>query len=306
MALVAGLCAILERGGWAGENDLVVTRLAQVDNTAGVGPCGVGIRCDVAGYRSLVSELGTVIAPRWSAPADTLGWSGFQLSAELGTTSISDKATYWRTQQKLSSINDVSTSPNGTLPTFSVFARKGIPLPFPSMEVGAGMLHVLGSSLYAFQGYAKLALHEGYHGDLWPSVAMRFGMSRLYGTEQLSLTVLSADALLSKRFTVGSMATMTPYAGWSRLYMLVRAQALDATPNVDAFGAPADLSAVFVFPNPKGLHRDRLVVGVEAKSHHVTLTAEYAMTFAGSTSDGDATDQAGRQHSTQFGVGVDF
>ena len=41
-------------------------------------------------YRSLMSELGVVVAPRLMTPADTLGYAGFQFSAELGVTKISN------------------------------------------------------------------------------------------------------------------------------------------------------------------------------------------------------------------------
>src|SRR5688500_18575475 len=40
-------------------------------------------------FRSLMSELGVVMAPRLVIPAETLGSSGFQVSAEVGTTTIS-------------------------------------------------------------------------------------------------------------------------------------------------------------------------------------------------------------------------
>src|SRR3954467_5948375 len=39
-------------------------------------------------FRSLMSELGFAIAPRVLTPADTLGFAGFQFSAELGVTNI--------------------------------------------------------------------------------------------------------------------------------------------------------------------------------------------------------------------------
>ena len=35
-----------------------------------------------------MSELGVAIAPRLMTPADTLGYAGFQFSAELGVTKI--------------------------------------------------------------------------------------------------------------------------------------------------------------------------------------------------------------------------
>ena len=53
-------------------------------------------------YKSrLMSELGVVIAPRALSPADTLGYSGFQLAFETSFTQISNTPTSgrraWRT-----------------------------------------------------------------------------------------------------------------------------------------------------------------------------------------------------------------
>ena len=52
-------------------------------------------------FRSQMSELGFAIAPRVMTPADTLGFAGFQFSAEVGYTKINPDRTqiggrsYW-------------------------------------------------------------------------------------------------------------------------------------------------------------------------------------------------------------------
>src|SRR3954470_4808922 len=46
-------------------------------------------------FRSLMSELGTVVAPRLQTPADTLGFAGIQLSADLDVTQISNGQSFW-------------------------------------------------------------------------------------------------------------------------------------------------------------------------------------------------------------------
>ena len=60
--------------------------------------------------------------------------------------------------------------------------RKGLWLPLPAFEFGAGALSILGSHMYALQGYAKMALQEGFHGWWLPSFAVRGAASQLLGT----------------------------------------------------------------------------------------------------------------------------
>jgi len=145
-------------------------------------------------YKSLMSELGVVIAPRALSPADTLGYSGFQLAFETSFTQISNKQDFWQ-----KGVQNVSGS---FLPTLSVMARKGIWLPLPGFEIGAGASKVLDSNLYAVQGYAKLALHEGFHDWAIPSLAVRGAVSHLLGSSQVDLTVISDDETVSKSFGI--------------------------------------------------------------------------------------------------------
>jgi hypothetical protein len=42
------------------------------------------------------------------------------------------------------------------------FVRKGLWIPLPAFEFGAGALSILNSRMYVLQGYAKLALQEGF------------------------------------------------------------------------------------------------------------------------------------------------
>ena len=102
---IALLSAALAGDALAGRNDLKLVNLCpQVEVTAlGVYECSwvqrdpathlvTGVTIDDAGrrnFRSLMSELGVVMAPRIPMPAGTLGFAGFQVSGELGLTQIS-------------------------------------------------------------------------------------------------------------------------------------------------------------------------------------------------------------------------
>src|SRR5690606_36966396 len=79
-------CLALATPALAGENDLVLSRLATFDpNEFGTAEmpcapaCGV-VRPDVQGFQSLVTELGEVLAPRLVNPAETLGQAGYAVA----------------------------------------------------------------------------------------------------------------------------------------------------------------------------------------------------------------------------------
>ena len=155
----------------------------------------MGVRPDAEGqsnYRSMMSELGVAIAPRLMTPADTLGYAGFQFSAELGVTKIHSDRPYWRGVDAVNPLNPSAGHADNYLTTVGGFVRKGLWFPLPAFEFGAGALNVLGSRMYALQGYAKIALQEGFHGWALPSFAVRGAASQLLGTSQVDMTVFGS------------------------------------------------------------------------------------------------------------------
>src|SRR5438094_10266161 len=99
-ALTVGLCALAVGAATAAparadRNDLTLERIVGM-------PSGPGMFNDPTDplrqtmYKSLMSELALVMAPRPLAPADTLGYSGFQLAFETSFTQISSNADFWQ------------------------------------------------------------------------------------------------------------------------------------------------------------------------------------------------------------------
>ena len=256
---VVGVSALLGQGvARAGKNDLQLGNLcAPGTNTpAGLHAAGVrrGSSATAAGgspaspstptrqssYRSLMSELGVAIAPRLMTPADTLGYAGFQFSAELGVTKISnDEAHFWDGTAAVTPANPMAARPDSYLTTVGGFVRKGLWLPLPAFEFGAGALSILGSRMYALQGYAKMALQEGFHGWWLPSFAVRGSASQLLGTSDVDMIVYGIDLLASKAFAIGGTARIEPYFGWSMLFIDARSGVIDATPTCDAYASHA-------------------------------------------------------------------
>src|SRR5215218_8636735 len=124
-------------------NDIVLSRLAtlQTDSSGVV----IGATGQNRELRALSSQLGVVLAPHLLTPADTLGFGGFQFDVDVSQTSIDSTQPYWRAREG-------STEPAGSLPgtahgpgalrTIGVTAHKGLWLPVPSFELGAGAVHV--------------------------------------------------------------------------------------------------------------------------------------------------------------------
>lgn len=292
----------------AGDNDLVLSRLGTIEGDRVVG--------SNVGFRSLASELGVVLAPRLLAPADTLGFGGFEFTADVATTSISEGAEHWRTLER-----DDTT---GSLSTVGFFVRKGIWLPLPSFEVGLGAVHLQGSDMWAGQGYLKFALHEGYHDLPLPSIAVRGAGSRMMGQHELDLTVASIDVSASKDFGIAGSVTLSPYAGWNWLLIVPRSEVVDKTPHIDLRDDPMDASMNFVFVDQDTILRNRFFLGAKLRHYVFTLHLEAAVALAGSstddrqgtdlpcstagmpTTDCDATDQASSQSTLTVGLGLDF
>ena len=318
----------------AGDNDLVMARLGTCIDAAGdattCDSAGAGV--DVVGdnqeFRSVVSELGVVMAPRLLAPADTLGFGGFQFAVDFGFTGISNDAPYWRV---LEGSDDPSSTTavhgQSLMQTVGIFARKGMWFtPIPSIEVGAGAVHLEGSGMWSAQGYVKLALHEGYHDLPIPSVAARGAAARVMGAEDIDLTVASFDVSMSKHLGIGGTMGLDPYLGWNLLIIVPRSEVVDRTPQIDARTTPGDENMNFVFKDQADILRHRLFFGTKVQYYVFALTMEASLTLAGSSVDDrtgvdvacsdvtdpgqlarcDATDQAKSQESFTLSLGMDF
>jgi hypothetical protein len=272
---IAGLM-FFARVASADPNDLTLERL--------VGPAMPGVFNDPTDparqsqFRSLMSELGVAMAPKFLSPADTLGWSGFQVSFDTTFTAISNKASFWQ--------NGVENVSGGYLPTLSVWARKGIWLPLPSFELGAGMTKLINSNMWSVQAYAKLGIHEGYHGWAVPSIAIRGAVSHVLGEPEIDLTIGSLDVSLSKSFGIGGTVKLDPYLGANVLWIIPRSQIIDTTPNIDAYRQGPngiDLDANTAFADQENIVRWRIFTGFRLVWSILALTGEVAYTLCNNT-----------------------
>jgi hypothetical protein len=308
----------------ADANDLVLSRLATRVEEDGM---LTGVVPQNLELRALASQLGVVLAPRLATPADTLGFGGFQLTADFSTTQIDSAASYWRAVEGSpdpSGAGGVDHT-SGYLSTIGLFARKGMWFPFPAMELGGGVIHLRESSMWAGQLYAKLALQEGYHEYPLPSLALRGGVSRLMTQRELDLTVISIDASISKHIGIGGTWNLNPYAGYDLLVIIPRSEVVDPTPNVDPLdeGMANDRALNFVFEDQDPILRQRIFLGAKAQFGAATITVEGQLALAGSSVDDrggtstrcetgslteqcDAKDIAASQQSLTVSAGLEF
>lgn len=299
---------------FADQNDLVMARLGTriTDGSGNV----TGVVGDSVEFRSLASQLGTVLAPHLLTPADTIGFGGFQLTADYATTTIDGSADYWK-------VREGGTS--NSMRTFGLFMRKGMWFPVPSFEIGAGAIHLVDSRIWTGQLYAKFALHEGYHQLPIPSLSVRGAVSRMLNQRELDLTTASIDVELSKHFGIGGTWRFDPFVGWNTLLIVPRSEVIDPTPNVDPLkmGNESDILLNFVFKDQANIIRNRIFLGAKFQYYVFQFTLEAQFALKGSSKDDrkgtndacmpnsttaacDSTDMAKAQRTLSMSAGFDF
>ncbi len=290
----------------AGKYDIDLAPLAQINDDGTVTQ-------DNAAFRSLSSEVGVLMAPKPVDPADSLGLSGFAVSADVSINTLSGDQSFWQ---------DTTRGADNVAPTLQVMGRKGL---WPGIEVGAGATHLFDSRMWTISGYGKVALHEGFHHLPIPSIALRGMFSRVLGAKDIDMTTISVGASLSHVFGIGSTFNITPYAGYDALLVFSRTGVLDATPGTDEFldgplacanGDPTcTVQSEFVFRKQDVILRHRPYVGMRFIFSVLRIGIE-AMFVPGGSSSSDValsgggtetiTDSSGFQQQYTVSFGLDF
>jgi hypothetical protein len=157
-------------------------------------------------FAILSSEMALALSTAILQPASTTGHSGFALDLEaatlpvhsgaVGTTDLGYSATPWA---------GARTQPSSLyLP--SVHVRKGLPFSF---ELGGRFIYLAMSNAFAGQGEAKWALHEGFAS--FPDIAIRAAYTQLFGVKDWNLSTFDLDLMVSKRFGLRGVTSLTPY-----------------------------------------------------------------------------------------------
>ncbi|MBC8074252.1 MAG: hypothetical protein IAG13_38385 [Deltaproteobacteria bacterium] len=299
--------AVAALAGWiapatahAGKYDLDLTRLGSQQ--------GGTLVQDDSGFRSLSSELGTLMAPRPVDSADSLGLAGFAISADVGINTIAGSRDYWSRTTR-GGADDVA-------PTLQVMGRKGL---WPGIEVGGGATHLFDSRMWAISGYGKISLHEGFYRLPIPSIALRVAGSRVLGAKDLNMSTIAPSVSASYVFGIGKTFSLTPYLGYEALIIVSRSTVLDASPNCDELpdGYNQDCPGVdptadneFVFQDAGAILRHRPYFGLRMLFAVMRLTVEAMYAPAGKRGgelDGTTiADRSKLQQQYTISVGLDF
>jgi hypothetical protein len=205
---------------------------------AGARPCAL----DESAFKKLINQYGFAVAPPAMYPARTTGYGGFQISAQGVFTSIDSGADYWKngTQGPKDEVTGQysvrNRSPDGWLQAYGVNVRKGLPLGF---ELGASISYLARTSIVAGGADLRWSLLEGFRRGVlgyFPDLAIGGGVRTITGTPQFQMTVVSADAVLSKPLAIADTSVLSPYVGYQFLRIFGDASPVDLTPRTDALG----------------------------------------------------------------------
>ena len=162
-------------------------------------------------FKAFAREMGTALWFSPGAPAESLGITGFDISADVVLTDMSNGETFWQHM----TLGD----PDSTLMATRIHAQKGLPF---GVDVGMMWTDFRDTNGGAWGVEAKYAILEG--STVMPAVTVRGSYSRLTGVDDFDMSTMGVDLMVSKGFLM-----VTPYGGIS----LAR---IKASPNVDGFG----------------------------------------------------------------------
>ena len=250
-------------------------------------------------YRSLLSELGAVMAVPAMEPADTTGFSGFHFSFDVNATSISVNNAYWSGYKQPNGTNALAGVRHVSgqyLPVASIMLRKGVWFP------AAAVLPVAGSRLRRVEPGAverlrpqrlsevRAARGLSRHPDSFDRGA-RATVTRIAGAPQIDMTLITVEGIMSKAFGAKGTMTFEPYLGGGVVWNIVRSQVIDVAPTFDLYrgdpsfntpaGLPNALSQKITFPTQPDIFRWRVFAGLNVHYAIVSITGYFSYWGAG-------------------------
>ncbi len=203
----------------AGGNDFQLHRLSSCrDGTVPGDTCIADP--DVEAFQSFTQSMGLVFAPSFLSPAESLGQAGFAVGFET-KFAVAGPGPHWRA---LNAVEENDENP----PLFTllqVHGRKGLPFSF---ELDSALSWLVDSELFYIGGGVKWSLNEGW--VVLPDLSVRGHGGTVTGAPDMNLTTAGVDVSLSKSFGLGGVFNLTPYAGYSYLWIIGSSRVIDADP----------------------------------------------------------------------------
>jgi hypothetical protein len=154
-------------------------------------------------FKDLSRDLGLAISYVPLAPAEPLGFPGFDIGIEATAVEIDNNATYWK---------DVASG--GSIPSTLVMPKLHVQVGLPIIPIDLGIVYGEAPDTdIKMTGYEiKWAILKG--GVAMPAVALRGAYTLLSGVSDIDISTTSADISISKGFAI-----FTPYAGYGMVWI---------------------------------------------------------------------------------------
>jgi hypothetical protein len=233
-----------------------------------------------ARFGMLASELTLALTSSLLTPGSTTGHSGFDIALEgaYAGTHVNEVGTAQGTYDTAS--GPVAFGPRNFWPTRgltphelfvpAVRIRKALPFSF---ELGARFKYISQSALFAGQLETKWAFFEG--DRTLPDFALRVAYTRVSGVRTLNLGATDFDFVVSKRWGVLGVVSLTPYGALRFTYMRASSDPIVFFPDAIAPApVPDDLGArTASFPKLSSTFF-RSTLGVRMTAYALSLAAE--------------------------------
>lgn len=184
---------------------------SNLDNiNAFVGPKGQEL------FRLLSEDVGAALSYRSLQPAEPLGTTGIDISAEVTVSQLPNS------EQWLAANSDGDELTTIILPKLHV--TKGLPF---DIDIGAFYSGSSNTDISVSGAEIKYAFMAG--STTTPAIALRINYTKLEGIDQLSLDTKGVDLSVSK-----GLAFLTPYVGVGSVW-------INSKPRAEAAAAPVNL-----------------------------------------------------------------
>ncbi len=217
-------------------------------------------------FAILSTDLALALSSAVLHPASTTGHTGFAVDLEVATMAVHPDPIGDSSVAALGFGNKPWAN-EGKAPSAlympSVHVRKAFPW---SLEFGGRLVYLTASNYFAAQGEGKWAINEGF--DYIPDVAVRGAYTRLFGVKDLSLSATDLDFMISKRWGLMGVTSLTPYLVARFTYVSASTGRIEFAPSL---GAPEETQGSF--PGfSAGFYRTTL--GVRFTAYSVALGLE--------------------------------
>jgi hypothetical protein len=156
-------------------------------------------------FKDLSTDLGLAISYMPLAPAEPLGFPGFDIGIEVTGVEIDNNKQYW---QKV----DAATA--GSIPSTLAFPKLHVQVGLPIIPIDLGVVYgEAPNTNVKMTGFEiKWAILQG--GVAMPAIALRGAYTELSGVSDIDISTRSADLSISKGFAI-----FTPYAGYGMVWI---------------------------------------------------------------------------------------